>query len=785
MRVLLFLLTAAITGVLILLLNRPIGDKVPMAVGSFLSPQTGFWQNAEDTSQNFSQSLQFANLKGKVEVYFDDRLVPHVFAEQDEDLYFVQGYLHAKFRLFQMDLQTKAAEGRASEIAGAKAINFDREQRRLGMKYAAEKALQVMEANQDTKQLYSAYTAGINAYIHSLTAKDLPFEYKLLNFQPEEWTNLRTALLLKMMAKMLSSGTENDIAFTNLKAFFSNEQINALYPQVPDSLAPIVPKGSKFESPNFKYKIPKDVDSAYFGKNLPINAEEKYKADPNNGSNNWAVAGTKTESGRPILCNDPHLELSLPSIWYEMQLSTPTNNTYGVTLPGSPYVIIGFNDSIAWGVTNAQRDVKDFYKIKFRDETKAEYWFDSTWKPTQQRIEEIKVKGAPSIFDTVSYTVFGPVMFDNSFRDTVSHQSALALKWVAHETGDDGATFFKLNHANNYDDYLNAIKTFESPAQNFVFASKSGVIAIWQQGKFPNRWPGQGMYVMPGEDSSYLWQGYIPQAQNPHVLNPERGFVESGNQRPVDGNYPYFIPGKYITPRGIAIDNYLTGMSAITIQDMMKLQYNYFNVMAEDFVPLLLRYTNSAALNATALSYLQEIKSWDFYARPDSKAQTIYQLWVDSVRKNIWADELRMSDSKIPLPEEQTTLEILKKDSTALGFVNNKLSNETEDIHSMVSKSLNEVADYLSIKEKEGKLHWASFKGVTIYHLLRESLLPFAAPNLNVGGWSNTINAVTKSHGPSWRMIVELTDTTTAYGVYPGGQSGNPGSKYYDNFIKQ
>jgi penicillin amidase len=784
MRVIPFIVTAAITGVLIWFLNKPIGETIPMPLGSFLSPQTGFWQNAEDTSYDFSSSLNFLELKDKVSVYMDERLVPHVFAENDEDLYFVQGYLHARFRLFQMDLQTKAAEGRASEIAGAKAIAFDKEQRRLGMKFAAENSLVAMEKDDNAKKMYSSYTAGINAYIHSLKQKDLPIEYKLLNFQPEEWTNLRTALLLKMMAKMLSSGTERDLAYTNLKSVLSNAQINAIYPQVPDSLVPIVPQGTPFPKPIALLKEPVNADSAYFdSKTTAIAFEEFYKPNPDNGSNNWVVAGSKTQSGAPILCNDPHLELSLPSIWYEIQLTTPELNVYGASLPGSPFVIIGFNDSISWGVTNAQRDVKDYYAIKFRDDSKKEYWYNNEWKPVAQRIEEIMVKNGPAIFDTVAYTVFGPIMHDRNFADSIAHFNALAVKWVAHHTGDDGITFFNLNRAKNYPDYAEAIKAFECPGQNFVFASKTGDIAIWQQGKFPDRWNGQGRYVMPGTDSSYLWQGFIPQTENPHALNPARGFLESANQRPADATYPFYIPGSYITPRGIAIEHFLSQMNRITTRDMMKLQDNYFNVMAEDMKPMLLKYVNESALNTTAKKYLNEFKNWDLNAEPESVGQTIYQIWVDSLQKGIWYDELSKAGPVAPIPEEQTTMELLRKDSTLLGFVDDINTAGVETIHDQVTIALNKTSETLEKAEKGGRLQWTKFKDVTIYHLLGKTLMAFARPGLNVGGWNNIINAVTKSHGPSWRMIVQMTKETEAYGVYPGGQSGNPGSKFYDNAV--
>jgi penicillin amidase len=630
---------------------------------------------------------------------------------------------------------------------------------------------------------FFAYTNGVNAYIHSLTESELPLEYKLLDFEPEEWTNLRTALLLKMMAKMLSSGTENDLSATNAKTIFSQQEFNMIYPQVPDSLMPIIPRGTLFDPPGIVPLEPLTADSLYFKNRQPVAVSEVSKPDRDNGSNNWVVAGSKTKSGSPILSNDPHLDLSLPSIWFEQQLTTPTSNTYGVSLPGSPFIIIGFNDYIAWGVTNAERDVKDFYSIRFKDNTKREYWYNGKWEPTQIRLEEIKVKGGDTVYDTVAYTIYGPVMFDESFSDADAGQQTLAVRWVAHDPSNEAITFYKLNRAKNYDEYTDAIKTFDCPGQNFVFASKTGDIAIWQQGKFPARWNGQGLYIMPGDDPAYSWQGFIPQTENPHVKNPDRGFLESANQRPVDSTYPYFIPGSYITPRGIAIEHFLSSMTSVTTDDMKKLQDNYFNVLAEDVRPILLRYVNESGLNADAKRYLDIVKTWNLQADPSSKGQTVYQCWWDSLEVEIWYDDISRSKPASSWPEEQTTMELLKKDSSSLVYINNINTPQTETLSDIVTAALNKASASLLAKENEGKLEWAKFKNPTIYHLLKDALMPFARTGLNVGGNGNIINAMTHNHGPSWRMIVQLSAETEAYGVYPAGQSGNPGSKYYDDFI--
>ena len=264
-----FLVSAIITGGLIYALNRPWGDKVPMPLGKFLSPQFGIWQNAERSDNDFSCALKLDGLTGKVEVIVDERLIPHVFAANDEDAAFVQGFLHAKFRLWQMEFQTHAAAGRVSEIIGERALAYDRTKRRLGMIFAAENMLKEIEANPITKKIMDAYTGGVNAFISSLKESQLPIEYKLLNYKPEPWTNLKSALFIKQMTETLA-GAADDLPFTNARSFFNDEELKVLFPQVNDSLSPIVPKGTVFPSPSIVPVKPADADSVYLGKKVSV-----------------------------------------------------------------------------------------------------------------------------------------------------------------------------------------------------------------------------------------------------------------------------------------------------------------------------------------------------------------------------------------------------------------------------------------------------------------------------------------------------------------------------------
>ncbi|HEX6335069.1 MAG TPA: penicillin acylase family protein, partial [Flavisolibacter sp.] len=344
---------------------------------------------------------------------------------------------------------------------------------------------------------------------------------------------------------------------------------------------------------------------------------------------------------------------------------------------------------------------------------------------------------------------------------------------------DEGSMWFRLNRAQNYNDYLEAIKGFSCPGQNMLFASKTGDIAIWQQARFPARWNGQGLYVMPGEDSSYMWKEFIPQEQNPHVLNPASGFIQSANQRPVDSTYPYFIPGNYIAARGVTIASRLQQLQHAGPSEMMRLQLDYYSSTASMILPFMISNTDVGALGATEREFLDELRRWDFMTTPDSRSTTLYQAWLDSLESRIWMDEFSQLTGPVALPEEQTLVEALLRDS-AFRFVDDVRTEQKETVQQQVTAAFRQMASAFSGSDEVPP--WAKFKNVSIMHLTGQ-LEPFSRRGLYAGGWGNTPNAIKVTHGPSWRMIVHLNGTTEAYGVYPGGQSGNPGSPFYDNGI--
>lgn len=763
--------TLVLTLVVFYALNTKLGSVPP--IGKFLDPVHGIWQNETDeiTSGNFN----IEGLSAPVTIHYDEQLIPHIFAENDTDLYRAQGYVTAKHRLWQMEFQTHAAAGRLSEILGEVAINYDREERRRGMGYGAEQALEKMKEDPEVLQFLEAYRDGVNSFIISLNEATIPVEYKLLDYKPEPWTIKKTALLLMYMTKMLAGG-DNDLEYTNALRKFGTERFDLLFPDFFDVNEPIIPKATDW---SFIDVAMTEMPSG----ELPLDTikETIKKPHPDNGSNNWAVSGAKSETGNPILANDPHLGLNLPSIWFVMQLRTPEHNSMGATLPGALGIISGFNNHIAWGETNATRDVLDWYKIEFKDESRSAYKYDNTWKNATVRVETIKVKGAQTVIDSVIYTHYGPVTYDHTFKSNTA-KAGYAMKWIGHTGGNNQRPFLALNKAKNYDDYVNALKTYTAPAQNFVFASTEGDIALWIQGLFPNKWKGQGKFLMDGSNPEHDWQSYIPQEFNAHSKNPERGFVSSANQHPVDENYPFYVFNDGYEPyRNRVINDFFRSKEKFSIDDFKDLHNNNFNLKAAELLSHMLNSIQVSALTSEEQDIYHKIKGWNYYNDIDKSGPSIWTAWWNNLYPLIW-DEFDSENQALTTPYEYQAIYLLKKhpNDSVMDIIETPEKESANDLFILAFKAA--VQDLIAWKDKNGNYNWQAYKATRVGHLLK-ALPAFSRFDLPIGGDANIVNATSSTHGPSWRMIVEMSSPPKALGIYPGGQSGNPGSTYYDNMI--
>ncbi|MBW3466340.1 penicillin acylase family protein [Arthrospiribacter ruber] len=778
MRYFAFLFCLLITLSLGVALSLQFGSVPPL--GRLLDPNQGFWQNAFSEDYAYTEQVTLKGLKEPVTVNYDEHLIPHIFAEHEEDLFRVQGFITAKHRLWQMDFQTLAAAGRISEIVGPIALDVDKLSRRKGLPYAAENALNAFkQSDPEVFVLIQAYTDGVNEYINGLSYAELPLEYKILNYRPEEWTPYKSALLLKYMADMLVGDV--DLQYTNLRSILGQTLLDKLFPDFPEDNDPVIEAEKRWNFTPLKIERPENLDYPNDKILLPALAQP----EPGIGSNNWAVAPKKTKNGHALIANDPHLSLNLPSLWFAMQLSTPNFSVKGATLPGALGVISGFNENIAWGVTNATRDARDWYKIQFKDDGRSEYLYNDRWIQSNLRVEEIKVKGQPTVYDTVVYTHHGPVVYDKNFKGERQDVN-VALKWTAHMESNEQKTFLLLNKGKNHQDYLEALDYYTSPAQNFVFASNTGDIAMKVQGRFPLKWEGQGKFIMDGNDPRYEWQGFIPFDQNPSTKNPSRGFVSSANQHSVSEDYPYFVfDNSFEHYRNRRLNERLKSMENMTLEDMKSLQYDSYHLHAAEALPLMMNLLDqtSPAIDSTEVGrYLEKLADWNFNTFPNQEEPTLFNIWWEELYKSVWSFLLQDS-VPVVFPNKYQTVQLMMNEPSHELFSRSKKEGllKAED---HVRKSFEVMVEKIkNWEEEKGEYNWAAYKNTSINHLV-PNFESFSRKGIYTGGGSGILNATGSRHGASWRYVAEMGETVTAYGIYPGGQSGNPGSKFYDNFIK-
>lgn len=748
------------------------------ALGKFLNPFIGSVQNEKAMHKNATVKLGTAK---EVKVSFDSRNVPHIFAGSAKDMYMAQGYTVATDRLWQMDFLSYSAAGRLSEILGGNLVTYDRKQRRMGLLQAARKSLEVMEKDPMTKEALDAYTAGVNKFIDGLSYKSLPFEYKLLDYKPEPWTNLKSALILKFMGDQLS-GFEEDYFMTQMKLALGNKQFKLLFPDYNYYTSTIAPQaGMQTLKPDssaycdyINYSFLTTFPSIWTASNM----QKAGQRQPAYASNCWAISAKKSASGKPILCNDPHLSLTLPAIWYEVQLSNGNNNVYGVSIPGTPGVIIGFNNDIAWGVTNGTTDVKDWYKLKIKNDYSA-YEFNNEWLKPTMTLETIKVKGGKTITDTCYSTIHGPIVADNFYNLGMPERQNYALRWTVLEPSNEFSAFLQLNNAKDYKDFENALRGYKSPVQNFTFAGRNGDIAMRHQGLLYKKFPGEGKFFLDGTKKEHYYDSAVAFEQLPSEYNPESGFVYSANNRPQQKDNNNYLTGRYAETRANGIKNTLEQAKQFTVEDMQKMQLDNTNQVAKAMLPIMLKNLRAAGINDKRV---EALSGWNCqYTLTDTLAP-FFEKWLWDVKTFTW-DELASYPFFFRSPDDYVLLQLMTFDSANQVFdrVNSTQKETAKDI---IAASYKKISEQMNNGKTEawGKVHTPS-----LVHLSQQTSL--SRMNIQAPGYSEALNAITTipgqatGWGPSWRMIVEMGDKPQAWGIYAGGQSGNPGSKDYDAFV--
>jgi penicillin amidase len=773
-----FIFTVVLSSIVLYYGNNTlqVGNLSIPSIAKFLDPISGFWKNAENASTYSDETLIIEGITSEVEIVYDSRKVAHIFAENIEDALFAQGYVEAQDRLWQMDFGSKSGAGRISEVVGASALNYDKERRRLGIPKAAKRAAEGWKKFPVEYAMLENYAHGVNEYINSLQPGEYPLEFKLSSYSPEQWSPYKSALIAKSMAYILCS-REDDMESSNMLNYLGRETFDFLYPEINPKQAAIIPAEKKW---SFSHELA-DPDSLSKSIDNIIYHNHLEKPEKGIGSNNWAVSGDKSASGNPLLCNDPHLGLSLPSVWMEIHIHTPEFSAYGASIPGIPGIMSGFNENVAWGVTNVGQDLLDWYKIEWSNEEHTEYYLDGKVEKVEFQIEEIKLKSGEVVYDTIKNTFWGPIVYENA----VKKPHDLAMRWIAHDAPDRSelSTFVNLMRAKNYTDYDQALAPYISPAQNFAFASNEGDIAIIVNGKFPEKVKEEGRFVRKGNQSKFEWDTYIERDEIPRIKNPIRGFVASANQHSAAPDYPHYYDGSFEDYRSRSIRDILSEAENMDADFMKKMQFNSYSVKAQDVLPLMLNVVGERGeLSDKQRNLFNILANWDYHYKGTEKAPTLFELWFNKMYWTCWDEFVALKDSfDVLYPESWKTIALIESEPDHLYFDIQETKNIRENARDIIWSSFENAIEEFDKLELRNESEWSVYRPVNIYHLSR--LKEFSVFDIRTDGHSNTINANKGTFGPSWRMIVELGDKVKAYGVYPGGQSGNPGSPYYSNMI--
>ncbi|MFX3674939.1 MAG: penicillin acylase family protein [Paenisporosarcina sp.] len=712
-------------------------------------------------------------LNEKVTVTRDDQGVPHIQASSDADLYRAQGFVQAQDRMFQMDLARRQASGMLSEVVGEAAVTTDQFFRTFSLREAAKDSWDGY--GEDAKQVLEWYTEGVNAYMEQAKEKgELSFEFKLLGYEPEPWTEVDSLTIGKFMAYDLG-GNWSSLAIRHWAlGNFPEDKARELFITYPEDKPAII-------EANLKNQV--DVAGQFNPAVLP---------NEFNGSNNWVVSGDKTKSGMPLLADDPHLGLSTPSIWYQMQLESPEQNVSGVIFAGVPGIILGHNEEIAWGVTNVGPDVQDLYIEKPNPDKPTEFQYEGKWEQAEVRDEPIKVKGGDTIDFEVVVTRHGPII-SNVMFDKEKPSAQFSMQWTALEPTLELQAVLNMNKATNWEEFETALEDFHAPAQNFVFAGKDGTIAYKANGRIPIRKSGDAQLPVPGDSSDYQWVGYVPYDELPKVVNPDEGFIATANNQVIDESYPYHLTDFWAQSyRYERISEVLRAGDDFTKEDMMALQMDQHNLQAREFLSDMIGSVESKDTKGQYKDMLTILKNWDKVDAVDSAAPLLFHKWIKELPITLFKDQMPEDVYDMLAGKGNITDQMMRD-----GYAGEEGAwvKEQNGIDEWVYRSF--VNSVQSIEEEFGDnasdWKWGDYHQLTFDHPLAGASPAFAYflnPNpVPIGGSNITVQAAgfttdgSVDHGASWRFVADLADLSSAYHIVGPGQSGHMKSDWFHNQV--
>ena len=767
---------------------RGIGPVPPL--GQLLDPVNGAWGAARD-DRNDRLEIRIPSLSAPVDVWYDRRDVPHIFASTEADAIRALGWVVARDRLFQMEAQWRAASGRLTEWAGTIALPSDQEMRRLGLPASAEEQDKALNTESRQRLILDAYADGVNAWIDRMRPSEWPLEYRLLGVRPARWSAINTMHLFARMGWTLAFGSSTERTRVEVAALVGDSAATALFPVHTPIVEPIQPNGQT--APRFEFtRLPPpgspNGTARVLAGMLPDPPADDDGVRRSFASNNWAVTPGRTAAGKALLAGDPHLDMSLPSLWYEVHLVVPgVLDVYGVTIPGAPAVVIGFTRNVAWSFTNTGADVLDLYAESVDDDSNPRrYLVDGEWRELRVRTENYLGKRGETVgVDTLRFTHRGPLSRDGNGR-------WLSMRWTVLQPELSQTVFLDAARASNAREFLDSMAVgFGAPAQNMIVADTQGTIAIRSTGHFPIRpvWT-VGSAIQDGTRSANDWEGYWPLDRYPQAFNPPQGFLASANQEPLDPKENAYlgIDTDFDPWRALRINRLLRADSAVTPETMVRWQTDPGSERANAFVPWFL---NAATVvkrrgqaSATLDSAMAQLTVWDRRYVPDDEHAVLFEAAMRQVTSRTWDELLAESGRRVATPSSATLLGLMH-DSASVWWDDRRTTDIVEDRDAILSAALVAAHDSLVRRygaRSAGGWRWGTVGATRIMHLL--GIPAFSEERIAVQGGPATLNpSSVGGHGPSWRMVVELGDSVRAWGTYPGGQSGNPASARYKDRI--
>lgn len=766
-------------------------------------------------------SVSLPGLDAPVEIIRDDYGIPHIYAETTHDLFFAQGYVHAQDRFWQMDFWRHIGSGRLSEMFGSGRVDTDRFLRTLGWARVAEEEWRNIDPA--SKAILEAYAEGVNAYLADHQGAALSLEYAILglitpDYQPEPWEPLHSLTWAKVMAWDLGGNMDAEIEMAILAKTYSASQIAELYPAYPTDHPYIVPEDNLGPEAALPAASTRPALSAELGDLFSALGQRLASLEPvlgpsgvDIGSNNWVISGELTDSGMPLLANDPHLGIQMPSIWYEVGLhcaplgSTCPVQVRGFSFAGAPGVVIGHNDRIAWGFTNVGPDVQDLFIEKLNPANPDQYEADGEWVDMTIVKETIQVAGGEPVELTVRYTRHGPVISDTygAFEEFTTQAGialpadyAIALQWTALEPGRIFPAIWQFNTAQNWDEFRRAAQDFTAPSQNLVYADVDGNIGYQMPGNIPIRAGGDGSIPVPGWTGEYDWTGYIPFEELPYAFNPPQGYIATANNSVIAPDYPYLI-GLDFDPgfRAERIVEMIEGASgSISIAAIQQMQGDNMTLNAEFVVPLLADIPMTDERLAAAIDLLA---GWDYQMHMDSAPAALFAVFWKHLTLQTFADQLPADQMMTAGGRGWEAFRRLVKQPSSVWW-DDLTTPEPETMNTILVRALDAAVQELEglqgsdpARWNWGGLHVATFRnqslGVSGIGLI-ESI--FNRGPYPTSGGSSIVNATGWGLGsyevgsvPSMRMIVDLSNLQNSLTIHTTGQSGHAYHPHYNDMV--